>query len=110
MPDRLARCNKITFFNTPGHAILTHSRRRPRGLNIKRPALQQSSGGKGFTLPEYLEAREVSALLAAVPNPEARLLILAQCAQSVYSGAAHLLCGCPRLFYDVASQIEVRYA
>ena len=47
----------------------------------------------------------MSALLAAAPNPEARLLILAQCAQSVYSGAAHLLCGCPRLFYDVASQI-----
>ena len=44
------------------------SRRRPRGVNTKRAALQQSSGGKGFTLPEYLEAREVSALFAALPG------------------------------------------
>ena len=53
-------------------------RRRPRGVNTKGAALQQSPGGKGSTLPEYLEAHEVSALIAAAPNPQARLLILVQ--------------------------------
>ena len=53
-------------------------RRRPRGVNTKNAALQQSPGGKGFSLPEYLESHEVSALIAAAPNPQARLLILEQ--------------------------------
>ena len=53
-------------------------RRRPRKVNPKSAALQQSPGGKGSTLPEYLEAHEVSALIAPVPNPQARLLILEQ--------------------------------
>ena len=51
-------------------------RRRPRRVNPKSAALQQSPGGKGSTLPEYLEAHEVSALIAAAPNPQARLLTL----------------------------------
>ena len=53
-------------------------RRRPRRVNPKSAVLQQSPGGKGSTLPEYLEAHEVSALIAAAPNPQARLLILEQ--------------------------------
>ena len=53
-------------------------RRRPRGVNTKGAALQQSPGAKGFTLPEYLESHEVGALIAAAPNPQARLLILVQ--------------------------------
>ena len=53
-------------------------RRRPRRVNLKSAVLQQSPGGKGSTLPEYLEAHEVSALIAAAPNPQARLLILEQ--------------------------------
>ena len=53
-------------------------RRRPRDVNTKRADLQQSPGGKGSTLPEYLEAHEVSALIAAAPNPQARLLTLEQ--------------------------------
>ena len=53
-------------------------RRRPRGVNTKGAALQQSPGAKGFTLPEYLESHEVGALIAAAPNPQARLLILMQ--------------------------------
>ena len=45
-------------------AILLHSpsmmtvicrRRRPRGVNTRRSKLQQASGRKGFTLPEYLD-------------------------------------------------------
>ena len=54
------------------------SRRRPRGVNTKRAALQQSPGDKGSSLPEYLESHEVRALIAAAPNPQARLLILEQ--------------------------------
>ena len=34
--------------------------------------------GKGSTLPEYLEAQQVQAILAAAPNPRARLLMLLQ--------------------------------
>ena len=54
------------------------SRRRPRGVNPKGSALQQSPEAKGFTLPGYLEQPEVNALIAAAPNPQARLLILVQ--------------------------------
>ena len=54
------------------------SRRRPRGIHRKPGDLQQNPGAKGFTLLEYLEAHEVNALIAAAPNPQARLLILEQ--------------------------------
>ena len=54
------------------------SRRRPRGVNRKRADLQQNPGAKGYRLPEYLEAAEVNALIAAAPNPQARLLMLEQ--------------------------------
>ena len=47
-------------------------------MNTKEAALQQSPRAKGFTLPEYLDKPEVDALLAAAPNPQARLLILLQ--------------------------------
>ena len=40
--------------------------------------MQQNSGRKGFTLPEYLEAHQVQAILAAAPNPRGRLLMLLQ--------------------------------
>ena len=53
-------------------------RRRPRGVNTKRAASQQSPRDKGSSLPEYLESHEVRALIAAAPNPQARLLILEQ--------------------------------
>ena len=52
--------------------------RRARGLHPRRDPLQQNSGGKGSTLPEYLEAHQVQAVLAAAPNPRARLLMLLQ--------------------------------
>ncbi len=52
--------------------------RRGRGLHPRKPPVQQNSGGKGSTLPEYLEAHEVQAVLAAAPNPRARLLMLLQ--------------------------------
>ena len=48
-------------------------RRRPRDVNTKRADLQQSPEGKGSTLPEYLGAHAVSALIAAAPNHQARL-------------------------------------
>ena len=53
-------------------------RRRPRGIYRKGADLQQSPGDKGSTLPEYLEKAEVDALIAAAPNPQAKLLILEQ--------------------------------
>ena len=40
--------------------------------------MQQTSGKNRRTLPEYLEASEVNAVLAAAPNPRAKLLILLQ--------------------------------
>lgn len=52
--------------------------RRARGIHRKGAALQQHSGRKGSTLPEYLEKHEVDALIAAAPNAQARLLILEQ--------------------------------
>ena len=40
--------------------------------------MQQLTGAKRRTLPEYLEAAEVQAILNAAPNPRAKLLILLQ--------------------------------
>ena len=40
--------------------------------------MQRLTGGKRCTLPEYLEANEVQTILAAAPNPRAKLLILLQ--------------------------------
>ena len=59
---------------TPTTAIV----RRGRGLHPRKAPVQQNSGRKGFTLPEYLEAHQVQATLAAAPNPRARLLMLLQ--------------------------------
>ena len=53
-------------------------RRRPRGIHPKGAAVQQSPGEKGSTLPEYLEAHEVQAVLTAAPHSKARLLFLLQ--------------------------------
>ena len=53
--------------------------RRARGIHPKRPGLQQSPRGKGSNLPEYLEKREIEAMIAAAPNPMARLLMLGAC-------------------------------
>ena len=44
----------------------------------KSDSLQQLSGDKGSTLPEYLEMAEVEALIASAPHAQARLLILIQ--------------------------------
>ena len=52
--------------------------RRPRGQHPRKAPVQQFPGEKGSTLPEYLEAREVQAVLATSPNPRARLLMLLQ--------------------------------
>ena len=56
----------------------TSIRRRSRGLHPRRDPVQQFTGVKGRGLPEYLEAGEVSAVIAAAPNPRAKLLILLQ--------------------------------
>ena len=56
----------------------TALRRRSRGIHPKRAAVQQSPGEKGSTLPEYLEAHEVQAVLTAAPHSRARLLFLLQ--------------------------------
>ena len=53
-------------------------RRRPGGIHPKRAAVQQSPGEKGSTLPEYLEAHEVQAVLTAAPHSRAHLLFLLQ--------------------------------
>ena len=56
----------------------TSIRRRGRGLHPHRDPVQQLTGVKRRSLPEYLEADEVSAVIAAAPNPRAKLLILLQ--------------------------------
>ena len=53
-------------------------RRKPRGIHPKRAPVQHSSGGNVAALPEYLEAHEVQAVLAAAPDARARLLMLLQ--------------------------------
>jgi integrase len=53
-------------------------RRRGRGLHPQGDPVQQLTGVKRRTLPEYLEAAEVRAILYAAPNPRAKLLILLQ--------------------------------
>ena len=47
-------------------------------MHPKQPGVQQLPGIKGSRLPEYLEAQEVRAILAAANNPRARLLMLFQ--------------------------------
>ena len=54
------------------------STRHPRGINPKGRNLQQSPRKYCFKLPEYLERDEVNALIAAAPNPKARLIMLEQ--------------------------------
>ena len=54
------------------------STKHPRGINSKGRNLQQSLRKNGFKLQEYLERDEVNALIAAAPNPRARLIMLEQ--------------------------------
>ena len=57
---------------------MTSLTRRARGLHPRGAQVQPLPGKKSSTLPEYLEAQEVQAVLAASPNPRARLLMLLQ--------------------------------
>ena len=57
---------------------ITPTKRRARGIHPKGAGLQQKPGKKGSTLPEYLEAAEIQAILAIAPNSRARLLMLLQ--------------------------------
>ena len=43
--------------------------RRVRGLHPRRAEVQQNSGSKCSTLPEYLEASEIQAIISAAPDP-----------------------------------------
>ena len=55
------------------------ARRRPRGMYPKGRSVRRSSGDKRLAqLPEYLEASEIDALMAAAPHAKARLLMLIQ--------------------------------
>ena len=54
------------------------STRRARGIHPKGSKTQQSPRGKGSNLPEYLERPEIEAVIAAAPNPIAKLLMLEQ--------------------------------
>ena len=44
-------------------------------MHLRKAHVQQDSGEKGPTLPEYLEGHQVQAVLAAAPNARARLLM-----------------------------------
>ena len=55
----------------------------------KERRMQRAPGGKGSTLPEYLEQAEVEALIRAAPNPQAAVLML----QAVTSGLLVALLG-----------------
>jgi integrase len=52
--------------------------RKARGIHPKRVGLQQRPREKGSNLPEYLERQEIEAVIAAAPNPLAKLLMLEQ--------------------------------
>ena len=58
-----------------------HHRRKQAsrpGIHPKPANVQQKLRGKGSALPEYLEAHEVQALIAAAPHARAKLLMLTQ--------------------------------
>ena len=50
----------------------------PKGTHLQQRRVQQSPRKRSFTLPEYLEAHQVQAVISAAPNPRARLLMLLQ--------------------------------
>ena len=54
------------------------STRRQGESTPKGGRLQQLPRENGYKLPEYLEMVEVNALIAAAPNPKARLIMLEQ--------------------------------
>ena len=54
------------------------SRRRARGMHPKSANVQQKPRAKGSTLPEYLDAVEVRALITAAQHARAKLLMLTQ--------------------------------
>ena len=56
----------------------TALQRRAKGIHPKRSPVQQNLREKGCTLPEYLEADEIQAVIAAAPTAPARLLTLLQ--------------------------------
>ena len=59
-------------------AITTSILPRNKGTHAKKRQVQQSPQTKSFTAPEYLEAHQVQAVLAAASNPRSRLLMLLQ--------------------------------
>ena len=73
------RCNEIG-----GSVAVTMKKdqrgvaRRKTGMYPKSRKVQQLPEAKGRTLPEYLEAHEINALIATASNPKAKLLILLQ--------------------------------
>ena len=73
------KCNRSAPFVTLGPMNTTAlSTRGPMGINPNGGKLQQLPRGNGYKLPEYLEMAEVNALIAAAPNPRARLIMLEQ--------------------------------
>ena len=54
----------------------TAPQRQARGIHPKKPLVQQKLREKGCTLPEYLEAHEVQAVLVATPHAATGLLML----------------------------------
>ena len=69
-------CNRSAPFATFGPMNTTAlNTRRPRGINPKGDTLQQLIREHRVKLPKYLEMAEVNALIAAAPNPRARLIM-----------------------------------
>jgi integrase len=54
------------------------ARRKARGIYPRAADVRQSPGGKGRTLPEYLDKPEIDALIQAAAHPQAVLLMLMQ--------------------------------
>ena len=68
-----------TPFVTLGPMSTTaQSTRHSWGVNPKGGKLEQIPRENRFKLPEYLGMAEVNALIAAAPNPKARLIMLEQ--------------------------------
>ena len=59
-------------------ATRTLAKRKARGIYPRGAAVRQSPGGKGRTLPEYLDKPEIEALIQAAAHPQAVLLMLMQ--------------------------------
>ena len=76
--DNALQQNRVQCFAAGHDQHRSEHEPRPRDPPPKGRVLQQSPREKGCSIPDWLEASEVNALIDAAPNPQAGLLMLEQ--------------------------------